>query len=76
MCSEGRAMRCPVCKNGCEYEVELGQGTHVDYHCSCGQLLQWDHPVTCIAHAALSIGPPQPCVHTERTPAGARVPLP
>ena len=45
------------------HEFNLAHGTHVDYHCACGQRLQWDHPLKAIATAAFLIGGPQPCAH-------------
>ncbi len=51
----------------------LGLG-HVEYHCACGQRLQWDHPVKAIAHAALLISGPQPCAHATLCTPEARFP--
>jgi hypothetical protein len=45
------------------HQFDLAHGTHVDYHCACGQRLQWDHPLKAIAPAAFLIGGPHPCEH-------------
>jgi len=63
-------MRCPTCGIALHHYFNLAHGTHVDYHCACGQLLQWDQPVRTIAPRAFSIGAPQPCEHADlRNPA-------
>ncbi len=63
-------MRCPTCGIEFSHLFNLAHGTHVDYQCSCGQLLQWDQPVRAIAPRAFVIGQPQLCEHAElRNPA-------
>ncbi len=69
-------MRCPTCGIAFRHQCDLTQGTHVDYPCTCGQLLQWDYPVTSLAPSLLCIGPPQPCQHPDLLKPEARVPLP
>jgi hypothetical protein len=58
-------MSCPTCGIAFRHQFNLAHGTHVDYHCSCGQLLQWDQPVRAIAPRAFVIGQPEPCEHPE-----------
>jgi hypothetical protein len=58
-------MRCPTCGIAFRHQFNLDCGTHVDYQCSCGQLLQWDQPVRAIAPRAFVIGQPEPCEHPE-----------
>ncbi len=69
-------MHCPSCAITFRHQFDLSHGTHVDYPCACGQLLQWDHAVTLRAPALLSIGQPQPCQHLDLINLDARVPLP
>ena len=69
-------MHCPSCAITFRHQFDLSHGTHVDYPCACGQLLQWDQAVTLRAPALLSIGPPQPCQHPDLLKPDARVPLP
>ena len=69
-------MRCPTCDLIFRHAFVLGHGTHVNYDCACGQLLQWDQAVTLRAPALLSIGAPQPCQHPDLLKPDARVPLP
>jgi len=69
-------MRCPTCDMEFDHQFDLRQGTHVDYPCPCGQLLQWDYPLQSIRPSALSIGPPQPCKHTDLIRPIALAPLP
>ena len=56
-------MYCPSCGIEVLHQCDLAHGTHVEYHCACGQRLQWDHPVKAIARAAFLIGGPQSCAH-------------
>ncbi len=58
-------MRCPTYGIAFSHQFNLDRGTHVDYQCSCGQLLQWDQPVRAIAPRAFVIGQPEPCEHPE-----------
>ena len=69
-------MRGPTGAVAFRHHGDLTQGTHVDYPCTCGQLLQWDYPVTSLAPSLLVIGPPQPCQHPDLLNHDARVPLP
>jgi len=75
--AEGKdTIRYPICAVTFRHQGDLTQGTHVAYQCSCGQLLQWDDPVTSLAPSLLCIGPPQPCQHPDLLKPDARVPLP
>ena len=56
-------MYCPSCGRAFRHACDLTHGTHAEYHCVCGQRLQWDQPVKAIARAAFLIGGPQPCEH-------------
>ena len=38
-------MHCPTCAQAFAHCYDPQQGSHVDDHCACGQLLQWDYPV-------------------------------
>ena len=58
-------MHCPTCEIEFGHYLDLAHGLHVDYKCSCGQLLQWDYPCQSLRDAAFSIGPSKPCKHTE-----------
>ena len=68
-------MRCPACGIEFEYDFEFTQGTHIDYYCSCGQFLQWDHSVTSPRAYAYIIGLPQPCEHADLKKFNASLPL-
>ena len=58
-------MRCPTCGIEFRHQFNFGHGTHVDYQCSCGQLLRWDHPVRAIVPGAFVIEQPHSCEHAE-----------
>jgi len=58
-------MRCPTCDMEFDHQFDLRQGTHVEYRCPCGQLLQWDYLLQSIRPAALRVGSPQPCRHPD-----------
>ena len=68
-------MYCPTCKQEFEHCYEPLHGVHVDYHCTCGQLLQWDYPVTSPKRSAYIVGVPEPCTHPDRRQAAALFPL-
>jgi len=68
-------MYCPLCKMQFDHQYEISHGVHVNYPCPCGQLLQWDYHLTALRDYAFSIGPPQPCKHTDLMKLGALVPL-
>jgi len=68
-------MYCPACTKEFEHTYEPQQGAHVDYHCACGQLLQWDYPVTSPKRSAYIVGVPEPCTHPDRRQAAALFPL-
>ena len=69
-------MFCPTCKKEFAHKFEIRQGVHIEYTCPCGQLLQWDYHLTSLRASAFSIGPPQPCKHTDLLKPDALVPLP
>ncbi len=69
-------MRCPVCDKEFSYAFDPKKGTHAEYECSCGQLLQWDHPISEAARPGkVVIGPPKPCEHEDLKRPNALVPL-
>ena len=68
-------MYCPACTKEFEHTYEPQQGAHVDYHCACGQLLQWDYPVTSPKRSAYIVGVPEPCTHPDRRKLVALFPL-
>jgi hypothetical protein len=59
-------MYCPSCGIEVLHQYDLAHGTHVEYHCACGQHLQWDHPIKALTRVAFLIGGPQPCAHAAR----------
>ena len=67
-------MRCPTCEQEFEHCYDPQQGAHVEYHCACGQLLQWDYPITSPKSSAYIIGVPAPCTHPDRRKAEALFP--
>jgi hypothetical protein len=62
-CRGHHGLSCPSCGGAVRHQFDLAHGTHVDYHCACGQRLQWDHPLKAIAKAAFLVGAPHPCAH-------------
>ena len=68
-------MHCPTCAQAFEHTYDLQQGAHVDYHCACGQLLQWDYPLPSPKPSAYIIGVPAPCTHPDRRQSAALFPL-
>ena len=68
-------MYCPTCKQAFEYIYEPLHGVHIDYPCACGQLLQWDYPVTSPKPSAYIVGMPHPCTHPEQQKSEALFPL-
>jgi hypothetical protein len=67
-------MYCPTCKQEFEHCYEPLHGVHVDYHCPCGQLLQWDYPLTSPTSSVYLIGIPAPCTHPDRRQSAALFP--
>ena len=67
-------MYCPTCTQACEHQYNFYQGSHVDYRCACGQLLQWDYPVTSPRPSTSIVGVPEPCTHPDRRQAAALFP--
>jgi hypothetical protein len=68
-------MRCPTCRQEFEYQYDFHQGSHVDYRCACGQLLQWDYHITSPKPSAYIVGVPEPCTHPDRRTSTALFPL-
>jgi len=68
-------MHCPTFEREFEHCYDPQQGSHVDYHCACGQLLQWDYPLTSPRSSVYLIGMPAPCTHPDRRKSAALFPL-
>lgn len=69
-------MQCRACGVEFAQQIDLRRGTHAEYECSCGQLLQWDQSVQATGRPEqLRIGPPRPCEHPDLRKPGALVPL-
>jgi hypothetical protein len=68
-------MYCPTCKQEFEHCYEPLHGVHVDDHCTCGQLLQWDYPLASPKSSVYLIGIPAPCTHPDRRQSAALFPL-
>lgn len=69
-------MRCPACNNEFNHKFDPMRGTHAEYECPCGQLLQWDYPIPKTNHPGkIMVGPPKPCEHEDLKAKNAVVPL-
>jgi len=68
------SMYCLKCNNEFNYEFDPTRGTHAEYKCSCGQLLQWDHPVSAQS-GKIMFGPPKPCEHEKLKKSDALIPI-
>jgi hypothetical protein len=68
-------MHCPTCAQEFEHRYDPQQGFHVDYHCACGQLLQWDYPVTSAKPSVYLVGAPEPCTHPDQRKSEGLFPL-
>jgi hypothetical protein len=68
-------MYCPTCKQDFKHTYDPLQGSHVDYSCACGQLLQWDYHLTSPKSSVYLIGVPEPCTHPDRRTSTALFPL-
>ena len=59
-------MRCPVCNNEFIHKFDPKGGTHAEYECPCGQLLQWDYQIPKTNRPGkITVGPPKPCEHDD-----------
>jgi hypothetical protein len=58
-------MRCPHCHQSFDAPFALLHDQHYEYHCPCGQDLQWDYPIIQLRPSAFMIGAPQPCQHPQ-----------
>jgi hypothetical protein len=68
-------MHCPICTQAFEHCYDPLQGSHVDYHCTCGQLLQWDYHLASPQSSICILGVPEPCTHPDRRKSAALFPL-
>ena len=68
---EERAMHCPTCEQEFAHCYDPQQGSHVDDLCPCGQLLQWDSPLTSPKSSVYIVGVPEPCTHPDRRQSAA-----
>jgi hypothetical protein len=68
-------MYCPTCVQEVEHWPDPLLGSHVDYSCACGQLLQWDYPFTSPKASVYIIGVPAPCTHPDQRKSPALFPL-
>src|SRR5882762_1427115 len=75
MCRGETGVHCPTCAKAFHHCYNPQQGSHVAYHCSCGQLLQWDYPIISPQPSAYIIGSPTRCMHPEQHTPDALFPL-